>query len=83
MPNALTTEEERTLLETRLRDLGLTIAGSRLQRGIETFRDELEQIGLVRLKPFFYLSTEWGVPSASIARLPAQRSPCNSDGAGW
>jgi hypothetical protein len=63
----LTPELEQRLLETRLRDLGLSIEGSRLQAGIAKFRAELERAGIVRLEPFFYLSTEWGVPSASIA----------------
>lgn len=67
MASLLTADQERTLLANRLRDLGLKIEGSRLETGIDAFRRELEGAGLVRLKPRFYLSTEWGVPSESIA----------------
>jgi hypothetical protein len=67
MASLLTADHERNLLATRLRDLGLKIEGSRLEAGLAALRRELERSGLVRLKPRFYLSTEWGVPSESIA----------------
>src|SRR4051794_35441761 len=66
MPVQLT-DHETQLLKTRLRDLGLAIPGSRLERSIQVFQHELQQAGIVRCKPHFYLSTEWGVPSASVS----------------
>ena len=55
-------------LTTPIRDLGLAIAGTRLEPVIHEFQQELDRVGIVRLKPEFYLSTEWGVafPSTSI-----------------
>ena len=31
------------------------------------FEDELHQVGIIRVRPRFYLSTEWGVPFETIA----------------
>lgn len=67
MAAPLSPEQERRLLATRFRDLGLTIAGSRLEPGIAAFQRELERAGVVRLRPHFYLSTEWGVPFDSVS----------------
>jgi hypothetical protein len=50
-----------------IRDLGLAIAGTRLEPLVEAFRGELTAVGLSRLQPRFYLSTEWGVPFGTIA----------------
>ena len=50
-----------------IRDLGLTITDPPLNELIAEFRRELERIGIRRLKPDFYLSTEWGVPFESIS----------------
>lgn len=50
-----------------LADLGLTIEGTRLRPIIERFQAELAQAGITRVKPHFYLSTEWGVPWGSIS----------------
>jgi len=50
-----------------IRDLGLAIAGTRLEPLVEAFRGELAAVGLARLQPRFYLSTEWGVPFGTIA----------------
>jgi hypothetical protein len=52
---------------TKIRDLGLTIAGTRLEPVLARFLDELAAAGVRRLRPRFYLSTEWGVPFDSIA----------------
>src|SRR3954469_13638151 len=52
---------------TPIRDLGLSLEGSALEPIIEEFREELRQAGIVRVRPRFYLSTEWGVPFGTVA----------------
>ncbi len=49
--------------------LGLAIAGTPLEAIIREFEQELSQAGIYRVRPTFYLSTEWGVPfgTATIA----------------
>lgn len=47
--------------------LGLTIAGSPLEPILAEFQVELDRAGIRRLRPVFYLSTEWGVPEGTIA----------------
>ena len=58
---------ESNLWSTPIRDLGLTIAGTRLEPIVAEFEDELRERGLTRLRPRFYLSTEWGVPFETVA----------------
>ncbi|HET7599665.1 MAG TPA: hypothetical protein VFK09_05210 [Gemmatimonadales bacterium] len=58
---------ESNLWSTPIRDLGLTIEGTRLAPIIAEFEEELRRIGLTRLKPRFYLSSEWGVPFQTVA----------------
>jgi hypothetical protein len=58
---------ESTLWATPIRDLGLRIAGTRLEPILDEFRTELEAVGLTRVRPRFYLSTEWGVPFETVA----------------
>lgn len=50
-----------------IRDLGLTITGTVLEPVIAQFEKELDAVGIRRVKPRFYLSTEWGVPEQTIA----------------
>ena len=50
-----------------IRDLGLTIEGTALEPVIAEFRGELEQAGIRKVRPLFYLSTEWGVPFGTVA----------------
>lgn len=50
-----------------IRDLGLTIAGTQLEPLIAEFMADVVSAGVRRLKPRFYLSTEWGVPTGTIA----------------
>ena len=52
---------------TPIRDLGLGLEGSPLEPILEEFREELRKAGIVRVRPRFYLSTEWGVPFGTIA----------------
>lgn len=58
---------ENRFHSTTFRDLGLTIAGTPLAAVIDEFRQELATVGIRRLQPDFYLSTEWGVPFESIS----------------
>ena len=58
---------EAHLWSTPIRDLGLTIKGTSLEPILDEFQRELEQAGFHRLKPRFYLSTEWGVPFETVA----------------
>jgi hypothetical protein len=58
---------ETNLWSTPIRTLGLTIEGTPLAHVIEEFERELDAAGIRRLKPRFYLSTEWGVPFETIA----------------
>ncbi|GAC1472058.1 MAG: putative zinc-binding metallopeptidase [Isosphaeraceae bacterium] len=52
---------------TPIRDLGLTIKGSPLEPILEEFAGELRHAGIHRVRPRFYLSTEWGVNEGTIA----------------
>jgi hypothetical protein len=58
---------ERDPYSTPIRDLGLQIAGSRLEPLLEEFEAELKQAGVRRVRPHFYLSTEWGVVPDTVA----------------
>jgi hypothetical protein len=60
------THDPKKLLATPIRELGLTIAGTPLEPIVEEFRAELERAGIRRLRPRFYLTTEWGVPFETI-----------------
>lgn len=65
----ITTERfrEGTLLSRPIRDLGLTIEGTSLEPLVAEFLQELESMGIQRLRPHFYLSTEWIVNDGTIA----------------
>jgi hypothetical protein len=54
-------------LSTPIRNLGLSIQGTRLEPIIAAFEAELKQVGIVKVRPRFYLSTEWGVPFDTVA----------------
>ena len=55
------------ILNQRICDFDLRIEGTPLGRVIERFLKELEGRGIVRLRPKFYLSDEWGVPEGTVA----------------
>jgi len=57
---------ESNLFGSPIKDLGLTIAGTRLAPVIEEFRAELSGHGITRVVPRFHLSTEWGVPFGTV-----------------
>jgi hypothetical protein len=59
--------QETNLRSTRLRDLHLEIEGTRLEPIVREFEQELDRAGIQRLRPRFYLATEWGVPFNTIA----------------
>jgi hypothetical protein len=59
--------ETMTLGGTPIHQLGLTIAGTRLEPIVTEFEEELRQAGIHKLRPRFYLSTEWGVPFGTVA----------------
>jgi hypothetical protein len=60
------TFQETNLISKPIRDLGLTIQGTRLEPIIAEFEDELQRVGIRKLRPHFYLSDEWGVPFGTI-----------------
>src|SRR5262245_25931062 len=59
--------QESNLRTSQIRDLGLQIAGTKLEPIIRDFEAELDAVGLKKLRPRFYLSTEWGVAFGTIA----------------
>ncbi len=67
MPTERPSFHETSIWSTPIRDLGLRIAGTPLEPVIDEFLLELDHLGLGRLRPRFYLSTEWGVPMDTIA----------------
>jgi hypothetical protein len=56
---------ESNLFGSPIRDLGLKIAGTRLEPVIDEFRAELTRAG-IEVLPRFHLSTEWGVPFGTV-----------------
>src|SRR5947209_11216564 len=58
---------ERVSPSQPLRALGLTINGTQLEPIIAEFRRELDRAGIRKVRPHFYLSTEWGVPFDTVA----------------
>jgi hypothetical protein len=51
------------LLSRPIRELGLSLAGSPVERFVEQLYRELEAKGLARFRPAVYLTDEWGCPS--------------------
>src|SRR5262245_2308498 len=58
---------EANLGSTPIRDLKLTIEGTRLEPIVSEFQRELDAVGIMKLRPRFYLSTEWGVAFNTVA----------------
>jgi hypothetical protein len=67
MPVLVREFHEDKLKATPIRELGLSIAGSRLEPVVMRFLAEVEQAGVKRFRPHLYLSTEWGVPFGTIS----------------
>jgi hypothetical protein len=55
--------EVRELLSKPIRDLGLKLEGSSVERYVHQLYRELDQKGLRKFRPLVYLSDEWGCPS--------------------
>jgi Putative zinc-binding metallo-peptidase len=51
------------LLSRPIRELGLTLAGSPVERFVEQLYRELNAKGLTKFRPACYLTDEWGCPS--------------------
>jgi hypothetical protein len=58
-----TLNDPHHLLDQRICDLGLRLEGSKIERLVQRLQKELERKGIVRWKPSFYLTDEWGCPS--------------------
>ena len=52
----------RELLSKPIRDLGLKLEGSSVERFVHQLYRELERKGLRKFRPLVYLSDEWGCP---------------------
>jgi hypothetical protein len=64
---ALSPLHEENLSGAPIKTLGLTITGTSLEPILAQFASELQRTGIRRLRPRFYLSTEWGVPFGTVA----------------
>jgi hypothetical protein len=59
------------LLKKPIRELGLKLEGSPLERFVHQLHRELERKGIKRFRPLCYLSSEWGCPSGEpIIAIP-------------
>jgi Putative zinc-binding metallo-peptidase len=58
---------ESNLFGSPIKDLALAIDDTRLAPVIDEFRAELARMGLTKIAPNFYLSTEWGVGFGTVA----------------
>lgn len=58
---------ESNLYGAPIRDLSLAIEDTRLAPVVDAFRAELARLGIAKVKPSFYLSTEWGVAFGTVA----------------
>jgi hypothetical protein len=67
MPTGEFANTHKDWLSVPIAKLGLSIAGSVLEPILADFAAELERVGIRRVKPVFYLSTEWGVPFGTVA----------------
>ena len=56
-------QDPENLLGQRISDLGLRLAGSRVERSVERLQRELARRKIAAWKPSFYLTDEWGCPS--------------------
>jgi hypothetical protein len=59
--------QEAHLSSQPIRDLGLRIAGTPLEPVLEELLAELDRVGIRKVRPRFYLSSEWGVPFGTVA----------------
>jgi hypothetical protein len=57
-------QDVQAILQTRICDLGLKIAGSPMEKFAARLYRELERKGLRKFRPQIYFSDEWGCPNA-------------------
>src|SRR5436190_7093494 len=57
---------ESNLFGSPIKDLALAIENTRLAPVVDEFRAELARMGLSKIAPGFYLSSEWGVPFGTV-----------------
>src|SRR5262245_47402925 len=63
--------EARELMSRRIRQLGLKIEGSPVERSVAQLHRELDRKGLTRFRPACYLTAEWGCPAgAPVIGIP-------------
>src|SRR5215467_11178630 len=55
--------EVQEILEKPIKELGLKLEGSPLEKCVQQLYRELERKGLKKFRPLCYLSDEWGCPS--------------------
>src|SRR5947199_7032259 len=55
--------EVQELLPVPIKELGLKLEGSQIERYVEQLFKELDAKGLKHFRPAFYLTSEWGCPS--------------------
>src|SRR5947209_8517831 len=67
MPSENLTASGSNWSSVPIKNLGLTIAGTPLEPILDEFKAELQRVGIRRVQPVFYLSTEWGVPFGTLA----------------
>ncbi|MEO5936949.1 MAG: hypothetical protein ABIP81_07020, partial [Terriglobales bacterium] len=60
---ATTPPDVHDLLSKPIRDLGLKLEGSSVERFVHQLYKELDKKGLRKFRPLVYLSDEWGCPS--------------------
>ena len=56
-------ENLQEILGKPIRDLGLKLEGSQVERFVRQLYEELNQKGLSKFRPACYLTDEWGCPS--------------------
>ena len=58
-----TPSDVQALLPVPIKQLGLKLEGSPIERYVEQLFKELDAKGLKHFRPAFYLTSEWGCPS--------------------
>ena len=58
---------EQHWLSLPIASLGLKVPGSPLEPILAEFAAELDRAGIRKVRPVFYLSTDWGVPTGTVA----------------
>ena len=56
---------DEQLLDLRLKDLGVRIEGTELEQRIDRLFGELQNAGITKFRPHFWLSHEWFTPDGT------------------